>query len=301
MRIVITGATGYLGSALTDHVLADEGNCVLSVSRNRHPRYSGVDRFSEAPLVSFDPAQLLAPLREFGPDSIVHLAGISSPRVCEQNELVAYKVNVDLSKFFVNLAKELNAYLCLLSSDWVFGGQTAPANGFTEEHSPSPNSVYGHTKCAAEEWLLQNGDSGVVLRSALIYGPAMGGGRNSLAWLDDSLRNLLSVRLFEDEWRTPVYAADVVRSICGLLEQRLQGIFHCAGPERLNRVEFGEQYARCFNLALSLIERVKRADAEDSGIRPEDVSLNANKISKALDLQFRTPEEAFRELKAAVE
>lgn len=294
MKILITGATGYLGSHLVKHLLDDPEHQVVSLSRSAHSAFGGASNFSE---IQLDPLNLdtcRAPVLEFKPDAIVHPAALSSAYRCECDPVQARQANVELTRFMCELAQEGGAYLTHISTDWVFDGQLAPEGGFTEDHIPDPVSVYSQTKYAAEQEVPEEFS---ILRTSILYGPEIGEKKSSLSWMEDGLKGLLSLKLFEDEWRTPIFVRDGILAIEQLITTKAPGLFHCAGPERISRANFGELYAKCFGYSPALIQRVKRADVESIPNRPEDLSLDASKLASQLDLRFLAPEEAFEYLR----
>jgi dTDP-4-dehydrorhamnose reductase len=92
-----------------------------------------------------------------------------------------------------------------------------------------------------------------------------------------------AVRLYEDEFRTPVDAASVVEALLRLLEGRAAGRFHLGGPERLSRLALGRRLAAVLDLPAELIEPGRQADHPGPDQRPPDTSLDSTRARRELD------------------
>lgn len=174
MRVLVTGATGFVGKFLCE-ALRRRGDEVIRVVR-RQP--SGSDL-----LVSdIGPATDWRPAVDLKPDAVVHLAA----RVPGRNE----SLNVSLSEFRKvnvegtrNLARQLAAgginRLVYLSSIKVCGESSEPGMALKEDAPASPCNPYAISKCEAEQALLEMARDGamevVIIRPPLVYGPGVGG------------------------------------------------------------------------------------------------------------------------------
>lgn len=289
MKVLITGSTGFLGTALIGELLRDSSLEVLSLGRRSHPVYSS--RISEKLHEDWSREPLLAALQELSPEAVVHCAAISSVGQCEKQTEEAQHFNHGVTAVLGEWCRDSGSYLCYVSTDLVFDGKKAPASGFTEADEPLQKTVYGKSKFLGEEG---GPESGVILRSSLLYGPPLGGRPGPLNWMVEAFRSGSEVGLFLDEWRTPLFVGDLVEVIQIVLRDRPSGIYHCAGPRKLSRVEFGTKVAKRFNFSLDLIRSGFRSDAEDGHLRAEDVSLCAEKARSELGIQFSSPGEGLK-------
>lgn len=177
MNIVVTGATGFIGSHLCA-ALSDKQHSVTIVSRSAQV---GANQHSRTPVqidlqqhVDYD--TLLK-----GCDVVIHLAG----RVHVLNDLGS-----DLGSAYVsanttatlNLARAAAARgvkrFIFLSSVKVNGESTALGKPFTPESTPHPTDAYGQSKLDAELGLFDIAESSalevVIIRPPLVYGPGVG-------------------------------------------------------------------------------------------------------------------------------
>ena len=161
------------------------------------------------------------------------------------------------------------------STDMVFDGRSAPYN---EESETCPLSEYGRTKARAEDCVLRNRDSAVV-RLPLMYGFPRSRRTTTFSNQVAALRSGQPLRLFDDEFRTPVWLADAAVAIVSLAESDFSGIVHVAGPERLSRFDMGKQMAELMGIDAPNIDRVSRFSVDASEPRPEDLSLDGSKFA----------------------
>lgn len=184
MRSLITGITGFAGSHLTEHLLAC-GDQVLGCSLNTHwPAEVPADVQRRVELIPLDlsqtwPAEISQQVADFRPEVVYHLAALSVPADCGEEEPTeqAIAVNVRGTATLVEQLAALAAppLLLLASSSYVYE-PVPPRQPQVSESSPTnPQSAYGKTKLAAEQVVLSsNGTGGVpaiVARSFQHAGP----------------------------------------------------------------------------------------------------------------------------------
>lgn len=212
------------------------------------------------------------------PGTIIHCAALTHTEKCEEDWDLAYRTNVKATYDLVERANANRCRLIYLSTDMVFDGERG---NYEEPDATFPGSRYGRTKQLAEETVLEHSRSNtVVLRPGLIYGwgsPTSGG---FTQWMRQSLEEGKPLRLYEDEFRTPIYIKDLVSIIKEILKKDCKGIFHVAGREKVSRYDFGLQFARTFGYDEKLIERASLADHPGKVRRPPDISLNISKARR---------------------
>ncbi|MEJ5991370.1 SDR family oxidoreductase [Ramlibacter sp. PS3R-8] len=179
--ILVTGATGFVGSALCAELEA-RGLPFRAASRSPRPGCIGVGELGEAT----DWSAALA-----GVDRVVHLAA----RVHVMKERAAdplaefRRTNVAGT---LRLARQAAAAgvrrFVFTSSIKVNGEETQPGRPFTADDPPAPQDPYGVSKLEAEQGLLELGRSSgmevVVLRPPLVYGPGVQANfRSMLRWV----------------------------------------------------------------------------------------------------------------------
>ena len=115
-----------------------------------------------------DRTEIKSVLSEFRADVIVHGAAMTHVDECEKHKELAYRLNVVGTQNIVDAAKEINAHLIFISTDFIFDGQDGP---YDENGVPNPISYYGETKLQAER-IVQTVDTWSIIRTALVIGIA---------------------------------------------------------------------------------------------------------------------------------
>jgi len=280
MRILLTGASGFLGGVFC-RCLAREHE-ITGLSQTRQVCQPGV----RARQLDLTDARALEELLEAGRfDAVIHAAALSSPNQCQEQPELSRRVNVEATRVLADLCAEAGLPLVFTSTDLVFDGT---GSLYAEDAPPSPVSLYGEHKVLAEEAVLSRHPAGgLVCRLPLMFGRSEPGAACFLDGFLACARRGETLRLFEDEYRSPADAADVARGLVLMLERKARGILHLGGPERLSRLEFGQRLRdalEALGQGPSLrLEAARQADVPMAAPRPRDVSLAS---SRAIALGF---------------
>lgn len=294
MRVLITGCNGLVGCRLAKR-LVSQGHTVFGTSLNglTNP-YIAPDRYRAA---SIEEATALGKLMDdFLPDVLVHAAAVTKPDFCEADPESCRAVNRDAVKTVFREADRRGIYGIHLSTDFVFAGTHT---GHAEESTdfPAPN-VYGLAKREAEEYLLAYHPSAAIVRTALVYGYEPLLPRNNIfTWAVDSLRKNQSIRVVDDQFRTPTCADDLAQGLLSLCERRLSGIYHLAGSRYVSVYEFVRLTAAVFGLDDSLIQPVSTDSLNEPAKRPPSTRLLIDKAMRDLEYRPQTLKENLERLR----
>ena len=272
-RWLITGAPGQLGSHVVRQ-LATEGRGVTILALARQPDVGteGV-AVRQAELADLD--ALYAVVAEFRPTHVVHLAAMTAVGDCHRQPAVAERVNIEATRVLAVAAA--GARFVFSSTDMVFDGDAAP---YGEADLPRPLSHYGRTKAAAEQALADIPNT-LVLRIPLMYGFPCSRRQTTFAQQIAALRAGQPLRLFSDEYRTPVWLADAARAVIGLARSGLTGVIHVSGPQRLSRYELIARCADLLGLPARHLVAISRRDVAAAEPRPADLSLDGRRFAEA--------------------
>jgi nucleoside-diphosphate-sugar epimerase len=168
-RVLVTGAAGFLGSALAER-LGGEGEEVIMSDLDQGTR-------SPAGLRACDLTQrhqVEALLEDQAIDTIIHAGAVSGPMVMADRPLEIWRINVTGTAHLLEgaLRKQVGRFVLCSSID-VYGARSAGM--IDEDAAHAPETVYGASKVAAEAALTgyarEHGIDGVALRFSWIYGP----------------------------------------------------------------------------------------------------------------------------------
>jgi nucleoside-diphosphate-sugar epimerase len=168
-RALITGASGFIGSAVVT-ALARDGHTVRAAVRRPHLVFpAGVEVVQHPDLTeTFDWQPLLD-----GVNQVVHLAGIAHTRGADA---AAYdRINRLATARLVTAAAQAGVkHFVFVSSIRAQSGPAAD-HALTERDCPAPTDAYGASKLAAEEAVRSSGVPFTILRPVLVYGPGVKG------------------------------------------------------------------------------------------------------------------------------
>jgi dTDP-4-dehydrorhamnose reductase len=269
MRILLTGSSGQLGGYMVAEAARDELD-IAAWSGTQSGMQNGI-ALRAVDLTRVD--QVAAAFREAGPSAVVHAAALSSVADCLKDPQRARAINVEGTRLLGELCARAGVRFVYVSTDLVFDGEKG---SYTETDSTAPLSVYGRTKADAERIALELPNTAVV-RVSLLYGPSL---ISRPSFFDQQLAAIRGgdpVRLFEDEWRSPLDLKTAASALISLARSDYTGLLHIGGPERLSRFEMGQRIARCVGCDPSALVATKRSMAPFPEPRPRDCSLDSSR------------------------
>jgi dTDP-4-dehydrorhamnose reductase len=206
-----------------------------------------------------DPDAIPSAVREARAELVIHAAALASLAACEADPARADAVNHRAAQ---HLAEAARGRIAFVSTDLVFDGTAPP---YASEASPAPVGVYSRSKAAAEGAVRAAG--GLVVRVSLLFGKSFDGRRGAT----DMIRSATApLRLFTNEHRTPLHAADAARCLVELaLARSGPATLHLAGPERVSRFELGRRFLAASGFSAPRLEPAECSDP----LRPRDVAL----------------------------
>ncbi len=222
-----------------------------------------------------DAASVRVQFARQNPGLIIHCAAMTQSPACQANPALARQINVETTRLLAALAAD--ASLIFLSTDLVFDGR---AGNYDESAAPNPLSFYGETKLAAEQIVLAN-PRHTVVRTSLNGGISPTGDRGFNEQIYRAWKAGQTVKLFSDEFRSPIAAEATARGIWELVRQKQPGLYHLAGGERLSRWQIGSLLA---GRHAELKPRIEQSSLKQySGApRAPDTSLNCGKVQSLL-------------------
>jgi len=288
--VLVTGASGQVGWHLCRY-LVSQGYRVTGTYHSHRPDLEGVE------LVGCDledPRSLFALCRR-DYRAVIHAAALTHADRCEKMPDLARRVNVQGTKTLAELFQPSTRFI-YISTDLVFDGGKG---GYRETDELNPVNFYGQSKAEGEQAALDR-PGAVVVRLCLSYGPAT----PYSAGFSSVMKSLLDagqpVRLFVDQYRTPIYVGDILRALERLIEQEPRHrTYHLGGADRVSRWDFGCLYVDVFGYERASLQPVA---ADSAGLVPrgKDCSLDCTRFVTEFGFQPTGVLDGLRRMKQGV-
>ncbi len=174
MKILITGASGFIGSFIVEEALKKGFDTWAAVRKSSSKEYLKDESINFIELNLSSKAQLIEQLRGHDFDYVVHAAGVTK---C-LNKHDFHRINTEGTQNLLDAILEVQMPLkrfVFVSSLSIFGAikEQQPYDEIRETDTPQPNTEYGRSKLAAEKYLESLGTRVpyIILRPTGVYGP----------------------------------------------------------------------------------------------------------------------------------
>ncbi|MEG2006437.1 MAG: dTDP-4-dehydrorhamnose reductase [Raoultibacter sp.] len=218
MNILIAGAHGQLGCELQK--ILREGRAEIGALS---PRYEG------AHVVATDCTQLditsedavCGFVQRHSFDLIINCAAMTDVDACESHKEAAYLVNAVGPRNLACAASAAGAKFVQVSTDYVFSGDERRPR--TETDPCNPQTVYGATKRAGEQFVADSCEKYFIVRTAWLYGLT---GNNFVKTMMKLAQENAEIKVVNDQWGNPTNANDLAYEILKIALSKNYGIYH---------------------------------------------------------------------------
>ena len=279
-RILLTGKNGQVGFELC-RALAPLGEVVA------------LDR-SECDLTDANAIRTL--VRHIQPRIIVNSAAYTDVDKAESGADAAYAVNAIAPGIWGAEATKLGACVLHYSTDYVFDGQKSGA--YLETDATAPQGVYGASKLAGEQALLQSCAHSMILRTSWVVGAHGDNFAKTILRLAVERENLSVV---SDQFGAPTSAALLADLSAYLVRQALRdtsqsfnfGLYHVAASGRTSRYDYAQfilreaaRAGKSLKLQAENIRPITSAEFPTAAKRPSNSSLDTRRFQDTFDLRL---------------
>ncbi|MFB2721699.1 dTDP-4-dehydrorhamnose reductase [Shewanella xiamenensis] len=291
MKILVTGAKGQVGSRLVEKLSSGIDTNVELLAVDRHL------------LDITDELAVNACIERFRPDVVINAAAYTAVDRAEQDELNAKRVN-HLGPLYLAVAtNKIKATMIHVSTDYVFSGDAKVP--YIESDTVDPRSVYGETKLAGEQAVINANPQHFVLRTSWVFGET---GANFVKTMLRVGRERSDIRVVCDQLGSPTYAGDIADTLIAMAKRSIEpacpwGIYHFSGLPYVSWHEFAqyifdEAYAqRCLNTHIK-VKPITTSEYPTAAKRPLNSRLNCTKITTNLGIYASEWRLAFKDIKA---
>ena len=276
MNILVTGANGQLGNEM--QVLARE---------NLQHTYFFTD---VQELDICDEQAVYAYVSEHKIDIIVNCAAYTAVDKAEDNVELCDKLNNIAPGYLARAAQANGAAMIQVSTDYVFDG-TAHIP-YTEEEPTCPASVYGSTKLAGEQNVMDYCEKAMVIRTAWLYSIY---GNNFVKTMIRLGQERDSLGVIFDQIGTPTYANDLAQAIFAAINKGVvRGIYHFSDEGVCSWYDFTIAIHRLAGIASCKVKPLHTADYPAKAPRPHYSVLDKTKIKDTFGIEIPHWEESLK-------
>jgi len=273
--IVLGGINGLLGRPLTA-ALERAGFSVWPAGR------SAFD--------PCDPAAVDKAIATFRPSHLFNTVAYTAVDKAEDEPDAAYRLNRDLPALLAKACHRAGVRLVHYSTDFVFdGAKNAP---YREDDATHPESVYGASKLAGEEAILEAGLSdSQILRTAWLFGP---GKKNFVTTILGLAKGRPEITVVADQIGSPTFTLDLAAWSAAVAVTPANGIIHAVGGGQASWCELAEAAVIAANLPCR-VRPIPSGAYPQKAKRPSYSVLDTGKLARAIGRTPRPWREAVRD------
>lgn len=290
-KFLITGAKGQVGYCLAQQLQGKHE--ILAVDRDE--------------LDITDQSAVKNAVENFCPDVIINAAAHTAVDRAETEVELSEAINVKGPQYLAEAAKNVDAAILHISTDYVFDGQRE--GKYKETDATDPQGVYGKTKLEGEQAVAKANDKFIVLRTAWVFGEH---GNNFVKTMLRLAKTRDTLGVVADQIGGPTYAGDIAAALIHISERIINnlnveyGIYHFSGEPYVSWCDFAKMI---FTEAVSqnvlkrapLVNSITTADYPTPAKRPANSCLDLTKIQQVFGIQPSNWQKALKNIKAYVE
>ena len=263
MRVLVFGKTGQVARELQ--------------------RYGNVIALGRDAADLNDPAACAEIIARAEADAVINAAAYTAVDQAETDTKEAYKVNSEAPTAMAKAAAKRGIPFVHISTDYIFDG--TDDTPWSEEDCSGPRSVYGASKLAGEQGVMNAGGTHAILRTSWVVSAhgnnfvktmlRLGAGRDALTIVADQIGG-------------PTPARDIAGAVMEIARQLVDepsksGTYHFAGKPDVSWADFAREIFTQANLTCAVTD-IPSSDYPTPAARPMNSRLNCSKLATVFDI-----------------
>ena len=260
MRILLTGATGLLGSAIV------EAACQRGIVCDALSRPASLQGVTVTTLAG----------RLHGYDVLIHAAANTNVEQCEIAPDECYRDNFLLTELLAGAAAQANMKTVFISSTGIYGeGQETP---YREYDSVHPQTHHHRSKAMAEKAVIDHDSRNLVIRTGWLFGGAAINSKNFVARrIDEAQAALMGKGFIEsnaEQRGVPCFNHDIAARILDLVAGNSNGVYNCVNTGNASRYEYVSAIVELAGLSLDVKPSTAAAFNRRAKVSSNEMAVN---------------------------
>lgn len=282
MKVFVTGVAGQLGHDVVNELVAKGHEAIGSDLKEVYSGIMDDSAVTEAPYVSLDITdkdKVLDTLKTIKPDCIVHCAAWTAVDASDDEDKkdLVYKINVDGTKNIALAAKDLDAKMIYISTDYVFDGE-GDKPWLPDDKCYAPQNVYGQTKLDGELAVSSLLSKYYIVRIAWVFGL---NDNNFIKTMINVGKKHDIVRVVNDQIGTPTYTLDLSKLLVEMCQSDKYEYYHATNEcGYISWYDFTKEIYRQANMDTKVLPVSTIEYGLSKAKRPYNSRLDKTKLSE---------------------
>lgn len=256
MKCLVTGYNGQLGYDVVKELEKRNIECL------------GIDK-NELDLTKKD--DVYNYVKNYNPDVVIHCAAYTQVDKAEENKELCYDVNVNATKYLVDVCNEIGAKICYISTDYVFNGDVEGYHKVDEKTDPI--NYYGLTKYLGEEEVRKN-KKHFIVRISWVFGI---NGNNFIKTMLKLSETKDELSVVCDQVGSPTYTYDLAKLLVDMINTDKYGTYHATNEDICSWYEFAKYIFEINDIDIKVNE-VLTKDYKTLAKRPYNSKLDKSSL-----------------------
>lgn len=266
MNILITGCNGQLGNE-------------MQLLEKQHPEHHYLNTdVAELDITNREAVEHF--VSENSIDGIVNCAAYTAVDKAEDNEALCHLLNAQAPGYLAQTIEKHGGWMIQVSTDYVFDGTSHKP--YVETDPVCPNSVYGRTKLAGEQAVMESCQRAVVIRTAWLYSTF---GNNFVKTMIRLGKEKTELGVIFDQIGTPTYARDLADLIFMIISKGVvRGVYHFSNEGVISWYDFAKAIHRLAGITTCIVRPLHTEEYPTPAARPHYSVLDKTKIKQTFGI-----------------
>ena len=261
MKILIIGASGLLGKAVTEElkdyeIFTPTSNELDITKREKVEKY----------------------VLEKLPNIIINCAAYTNVDKAEEEKEYAYNINCIGTLNLAQICNNYNITLIHISTDYVFDGKKAQYYSYKEDDELylNPTTMYGITKLQGEKKIINFCEKYYILRTSWLFGD----GKNFIRTIISLSKENSEINVVNDQFGNPTYTVDLERFIKQIIMKPIPyGIYNATNLGSTSWYELAKKVL-IYTKSNCKVNPISTQNSNRKARRPKNSSLDVTKLIK---------------------